>query len=104
MQVKISWEGGHNFVGYDKNTSSIGISPKTEKNMITPPNLLLMSLGSCTGLFIIPTAKSFGVKLEDFEIDLKGIKANNPSKLFDKIIIGINLIGDFDATLARKII
>lgn len=105
MQVKIDWMGEQSFIGYDQNALSLGISPNLEdKDKFSPPALLLMSLGSCTGLFIIPSAKSLGVKLKDFDIHLKGIKANKPPKLFYKIVEEINLVEDFEVTLAHKII
>ncbi len=105
MQVKIDWMGKQSFIGYDQKALSLGISPNIEdKDKFSPPALLLMSLGSCTGLFIIPSAKSLGIKLEDFDIQLKGVKSNKPPKLFDKIIEEINLVGDFEGGLAHKIV
>jgi putative redox protein len=105
MQVKINWRGGQDFLAVDSKGQEISISPKKDElDKVSPPDLLLISLGSCSGLFIIPSAKALGINLEDFKIDLRGIKAEKPPKLFDKIIEEVNLIGDFDFSLASEIV
>lgn len=87
MNVKIKWEGNQGFIGENINGQQVFINPSPKNSEISPPDLLLMSLGSCTGLFIIPAAKALKVEIEDFEISVKGIKSNNPPQLFDKIQI-----------------
>lgn len=94
MNVNIKWTGKQNFTGENVHGQVIPISPdKNEVEMISPPDLLLMSLGSCTGLFILPSAKAIGIELADFEIKVTGVKAEAPPKLFDEINIYVKFVG-----------
>lgn len=94
MNINIKWTGKQNFTGENVNGQIVPISPdKNEVEMISPPDLLLMSLGSCTGLFLIPSAKAMGIELRDFEIRVTGVKAETPPKLFDEINIHAKFVG-----------
>ncbi|MBF7097554.1 OsmC family protein [Alkalibacter mobilis] len=104
MNVEIKWIGKQNFIGNDSDGRSVMISPNKSEEAITPPDLLLMSLGSCTGLFMLPAAKSMDVELEDFEVSLKGTKSETPPKLFDKIHIHVKLKGDMTELEANEIL
>lgn len=105
MNVNIKWSGKQNFTGETINGQLIQISPdKNEIEMISPPDLLLMSLGSCTGLFILPSAKAMGIELADFEIRVTGVKAETPPKLFDEINIFVKFVGNLNSTEANAIL
>ncbi|HKL41172.1 MAG TPA: OsmC family protein [Clostridia bacterium] len=105
MNININWLEDKNFKGTTKDGEGILISPTKNLNgYISPPDLLLMSLGSCTGLFIMPAAKELGVVLEDFDISVKGTKSENPPKLFEKITIAVTFIGDLSQDDAKEIL
>ncbi len=105
MEVSVKWQGAKSFIATDKNNLEVNISPDYKNTeMISPPDLLLMSLGSCSGLFILPSAKAAGVQIDDFSISLKGIKSASPPNLFDKIIETINLVGDISLESAKTIV
>jgi putative redox protein len=63
-----------------------------------------MSLGSCTGLFLIPSSKELNVDLENFDINLEGVKAKEPPKLFDKIILNVKLKGNLTEEEGYKVL
>jgi len=105
MNININWLEDKNFKGTTKDGEGILISPTKNLNgYISPPDLLLMSLGSCTGLFIMPAAKELGVVLEDFDISVKGTKSENPPKLFEIITIAVTFIGDLSQDDAKEIL
>lgn len=105
MKVNIKWMDKQNFEGETADGQKIIISPnQKEPNVISPPDLLLMSLGSCTGLFILPAAKALGVTLDDFEISLNGFKSDAPPKLFDKIQIQVKFKGKLTKDQAQEIL
>ena len=105
MNVNIKWNGEQNFTGENKKGESVVIDPSPNKDgVISPPDMLLMSLGSCTGLFLIPSSKELNLNLEDFNINLEGIKAKNPPKLFDKIIISVELKGELSEEEGYKVL
>jgi putative redox protein len=105
MNIDIQWQAGQEFIGFDQKNNSIAISPqKGKEDYVSPPDLLLMSLGSCTGLFILPAAKALGVDLQTFDINVTGVKAETPPKLFDKIIVSIDLYGDLSEEAAEAVV
>jgi putative redox protein len=105
MNVNIKWNGEQNFTGENKKGESVVIDPSPKKDgVISPPDLLLMSLGSCTGLFLIPSSKELNVDLENFDINLEGVKAKEPPKLFDKIILNVKLKGNLTEEEGYKVL
>jgi len=105
MNTTIKWLEDKNFKGTTKDEEKILISPtKNLDGYISPPDLLLMSLGSCTGLFIMPAAKELGISLNDFDISVKGTKSNNPPKLFEKITITVTFFGHLTQEEAEEIL
>lgn len=95
MKTTVRWLGEQSYLGLDENGIEIKINPKPQKNdMVKPPDLLLMSLGSCTGLFLTPAIKELGLDVDNFEIILTGEKAANPPKLFNAIMIHIKVWGN----------
>lgn len=105
MNVNIKWMGKQNFQGETADGQKIIISPnQKESHVISPPDLLLMSLGSCTGLFIPPAAKALGVTIDDFEVSLNGLKSDMPPKLFDKIQITVKFKGNLTRSQAQEIL
>lgn len=105
MNVYVQWNGKQNFTGSNKDDQRVLISPtESEKEMISPPDLLLMSLGSCTGLFVMPAAKSLNVTLEDFHVSVQGVKSNQPPKLFHQINIHVDFKGELNEEQAAEII
>ncbi|EEG76387.1 OsmC family protein [Dethiobacter alkaliphilus AHT 1] len=105
MKTKVKWMGEQSYVAVDNNGLEVKISPKPQQNdMLKPPDLLLMSLGSCTGLFFLPAAKELGLAIEHFEVVVTGEKANNPPKLFSSIHIHIDVWGQVTEDKVEKAI
>lgn len=94
QETTVKWLGDQSYLGRDENGIEIKINPKPKQDdMVKPPDLLLMSLGSCTGLFLTPAIKELGLDVNDFEIVLSGEKAANPPALFDAINIHLKVWG-----------
>lgn len=105
MNVNIKWLGKQKFEATSLDGEKVTISPnKNDLGTISPPDLLLMSLGSCTGLFLTPAAKSLNVDFKDFEISLEGTKSDTPPKLFDKIQVRIRFKGLSDRAKAEELV
>lgn len=105
MNIDIKWLGSTSFEGVNNNGQKVLISPNPkEYDKISPPDLLLMSLGSCTGLFLMPAAKKLNVEIKDYAINVQGVKSNNPPNLFEKIIVTVKFKGDLSQEQAEEII
>ena len=60
----------------------------------TPKELLLMALGGCTSMDVIPILKKMRVKLEAFEVNLTGNAREEHPQVFTDIHIEYILYGD----------
>jgi len=86
VKTTVKWSGDKTYQATDKNGATVKIDPTSQvKGAISPPDLLLMSLGSCKGIFFLPAAKGLGLNIEHFEITLEGEKSKHPPQLFSKI-------------------
>ncbi|MDW7650477.1 MAG: OsmC family protein [Bacillota bacterium] len=94
MKTTVKWLGEQSYLGTDENGIAIKINPKPQvTDMVKPPDMLLMSLGSCTGLFFTPAVKELGLDIQTFEVVLTGEKAANPPELFKAINIHLKVWG-----------
>lgn len=105
MNSTVIWRGEQVYKGIDKNGNQVVIDPTTKADgSISPPDLLLMSLGSCKGIFFNPAVKEMGLEVQDFEISLTGEKSKQPNKLFNKININFRVWGDVTEQDVQKAI
>jgi putative redox protein len=70
-----------------------------------PMELLLMSLGGCTGMDVVSILRKMRVDLDDFAIDIKADQAEDYPKVFTKIDLTYRLYGkDIDVAKVEKAI
>lgn len=95
MYVNVRPEGPQRFVATDRKEWALAIDPRPDAEEATsPPDLLLMSLASCTGLFMAPAAKELDLIYRDYAITAEGTKAKNPPKLFNAIDLTVTIYGE----------
>lgn len=91
MNVKIKQVEGLTFVGKANSNHWITIDGPVKFNgseaASRPMELLLISLGSCTGNDVASILNKKRVKLDDFELNLKGDRDEEHPKVFTKIDI-----------------
>ena len=71
------------------NTEEFGGSGGATK----PMELLLMSLGGCTGMDVVSILRKMRVDLDDFSIDIKADQAEDYPRVFTKIDLTYRLYG-----------
>jgi putative redox protein len=83
------------------NTEEFGGSGGATK----PMELLLMSLGGCTGMDVVSILRKMRVDLDDFSIDIKANQAEDYPKVFTKIDLMYRFYGkDIDVEKVEKAI
>ncbi len=94
-QVKVKWIGKEQFVGTDSTKHSLVMSTQDEENGIglKPSELLLLSLGGCTGVDIVSILTKKRQRLTDLEIDLTAEQDPGPPWTFRKIHLEYTLHG-----------
>ena len=97
MKTKVSWKNGADYQAELSNGSHIISGDKGKKEAMNPPEMLLASLGTCSGLFLRPELKKIGLECNNLEIILEGKKAE-PPQLFSEITLYYHLESEIKKT------
>lgn len=86
-QVKVKWVGKGQFVGIDSTKHSLVMSTQDEENGIglEPSELLLLSLGGCTGIDVVSILRKQRQDLAGLEISITAERDSDPPWTFRKI-------------------
>lgn len=88
--VQITTTGGYKFNAKSKDAEfSIGLDGKT----VTPPDVLLASLGSCMGVYLQKYVDGMKLKIPGFAIDLSAEFSKEAPVCFRKINLQVDLQG-----------
>lgn len=89
--AKVKWAGNMQFVGQSGTGHAIVLDASPdfggENSGMRPMELLLIGLGSCSGMDIVSILKKKKQDLRDLEIRIKGQQAENYPKRFTEIDI-----------------
>jgi putative redox protein len=109
MQTSLKWTGKRGFIGETESGNKVKIDIAIEKGGENtgpaPMELLLLSLGGCTGIDVASILEKKRAKLEGIEIKLEAEQAEEHPKVFKKINIKYLFRGEDlkDADLKRAI-
>jgi putative redox protein len=91
MQVKLNWTEKRGFIGETESGHKINIDIAIEKGGgntgPAPMELVLLSLGGCTGIDVASILEKKRAKIEAIEIKLEAEQAEEHPKVFKKIKI-----------------
>lgn len=93
MKTKVVWDKESDYIAELSNGKQIISGNKEKAEAMNPPEMILASLGTCSGLFLKPEIKKLGYNCEDLEISLKAEKAK-PPQLFKRIILSYKVKSD----------
>ena len=89
MQTSLKWTGKTGFIGETESGNKVKMDISVEKGGENtgpaPMELLLLSLGGCTGIDVVTILAKKRVKLGGLEIRLEAEQAENHPKVFKKI-------------------
>jgi len=90
----------------DENTVSIDGSPAEggEGKGARPMEIILMGLGSCSGIDVVLILKKMKQELVDLEIKVEGERREEIPRIFTKIHVHYTLYGNIDEDKARRAI
>jgi putative redox protein len=96
--VKVKWLEGLRFVASDDKGHSIVIDTSREHggegSAFTPMQLLLVALGSCTGMDVVNILQKQRQKLTGFEIVVSGERVAESPRVYDKVHVEYKLKGE----------
>ena len=89
MEAKVKWTGKRSFLGETESghkvKMDIAIEKGGENTGPTPVQLMLVTLGACTGIDVALILEKKRVELEGLEIKLEAEQAESHPKVFKKI-------------------
>jgi putative redox protein len=96
--VKVKWLDGVRFVASDDKGHSIVIDSSREGggegSAFTPMQLLLVALGSCTGMDVVNILQKQRQKLTSFEIVVSGERVSDYPRVYGKVHVEYKLKGE----------
>ncbi|MFV9511360.1 OsmC family protein [Tepidibacillus sp. LV47] len=97
-KVNITWEGNMKFVGTDDNGHRIPMDAAAiyggQNQGVRPMELMLMSLGGCTGIEVGHILNKMRVKYDRFDIEVNGNRVDEHPKVFSDIHVVYRLSGE----------
>lgn len=97
-KVNISWEGNMKFVGTDDSGFDIPMDASAiyggANEGVRPMELMLMSLGGCTGIELSHILKKMRVQFDTLKIEVTGNRVEDHPKIFDTINVIYKFTGD----------
>jgi len=97
-KINVCWEGNMNFRGYDSDNREI-LMDATESyggqgKGTRPMQLMLISLGGCTGIEVGHILNKMRVSYEEFKVEVEGERAETIPKVFTKIKVKYIIKGE----------
>lgn len=92
-QINVTWVQDRTFIGTDSTNHSAVISSTKDGIGMKPSELLLVSLGSCTGYDVVDILMKKRAKVTGLHITVDGEQAGQPPYVFTKIHIHYAVTG-----------
>lgn len=93
-EVTANWQGSHGFIGSNLKGGSIQINEVEGKPGVKPMELLLLGLASCTGVDIVDILVKKRKRIEKFEVQVRGTRADDYPKVYKEIEVIYRLWGN----------
>jgi putative redox protein len=93
-EVVVEWRGDTGFVGKNKTGGMIQIGSIANQPGVSPMELLLLGVAGCTGVDIVSILKKQRQNLSDFQVQVRGKRADTHPKVYTDIEVIYHLWGD----------
>ena len=105
-RAQVKWVDGLKFVGTDHGGHSIVMDTPVisggDDSAVAPGELVLVSLGGCTGVDVVSVLKRMRVPFRDVKIDIEAEPVETHPKIYKWIKIIYRLFGVADKSKAEK--
>ena len=97
-KVSVKWRGKRKFKAEDEDGHVVEMdAPRAiggENSAVSPLKLILMSIAGCSGVDVISFLEAIPVKVDEFRIEVDGIRAEIVPKVYKHINVAYKLKGD----------
>ena len=104
-EVIVEWCGGRGFLGKNPNGGIVQMGLIDDHPGANPMELLLMSVGGCTGVDIVSILEKQRQKPQNFRVEVRGKRADTYPRIYTDIEIVYHLWGqDIESKAVEKAI
>jgi putative redox protein len=93
-EVSAQWQGGMCFLGKNQANGSVQMGTIDEPSGVSPMELLLLGVAGCTGIDILHILGKKRITLDQFEVRVRGKRADDYPKVYTEIEIEYLLWAD----------
>jgi putative redox protein len=93
-EVVTEWKGGNSFIGRNAAGGNVQIGIIDDRPGIGPMELLLVGLAGCTGMDIVSILTKKRQVLDNFQVIVRGKRADTYPQVFTEIQVNYILWGD----------
>jgi putative redox protein len=86
-EVSAHWQGKMKFVGKNLTGGSLQMGTFDEQSCVSPMELLLLGVAGCTGIDIVHILGKKRIPLENFEVRVRGKRAEDHPKVYTEIVV-----------------
>jgi putative redox protein len=93
LKAQLKWTDGLQFVGRPEDGPAVVIDTRDDRSGPSSMELVLMGVAGCTAADVVVIMRKKRVDLHDFEVNIRGIRAEEPPRRFVEIEIEYVLYG-----------
>lgn len=103
--ARVQWVGKERFVAQSPSGHMVALdSDRSTNGAPGPMELLLIALGACTATDMVTILAKKRQKLESLEVDVSGVRSEDPPRVWTKLEILYKLRGVLDETAVQHAI
>ncbi|HSV94156.1 MAG TPA: OsmC family protein [Desulfobacterales bacterium] len=94
VTTSVRWIGERHFVGIDSSSHSVVLSGQAEKIGVSPSEMLLVALASCSSVDVVEILEKKRLKLTQLEVTTTGERDPEPPWPYRRIHLKYRLAGE----------
>ena len=93
-EIVAEWAGDLSFMGRNEAGGTVQMGNQNGQPGLSPMELLLAGMAGCTGIDIVNILRKKRQRIEDFQVRVRGKRADQPPKVYTKIEVTYLLWGE----------
>ena len=93
-EIVAEWKGDLSFTGRNEAGGTVQMGNQNGQPGLSPMELLLAGMAGCTGIDIVNILRKKRQRIEDFQVRVRGKRADQPPKVYTKIEVTYLLWGE----------
>lgn len=95
-EITTEWMGGSSFKTAGTSGVEVIMGSGGEQKGVSPMEMLLMAIAGCTGMDIVSILEKKRQKMQDFKINVRGVRAPEPPRVWTHMEVEYLVWGDVE--------